>query len=365
MGISKYNILKTVDIYIIRKFLSTFILAISLIIIIVIIFDISENIDEFIEKKAPISEILFDYYLNFIPYFVNLFSALFTFIAVIFFTAKLSAQTEIVSILCNGVSFRRLLVPYLFSAVLIAILTFYLANFLIPITNANRLEFVKTYIKNRYHNSNRNIHMQIGSGTYAYVERYNVVNNIGYDFTLEKYSNGVLYYKLSASSISWDSIGEYWIFRNYYKRYMNGLNETLLHGVEMDTIINLSPKDFDKKTDDIELMNYWELRDFIETERLKGADVKYYEVEKHKRMAFPFACIVLTVIGVSVSSRKVRGGIGIHIAFGLAVAFAYILFLRVTETFAIYSNWSPMLAVWLPNIIFLIIGIVLVRLAPK
>ncbi len=358
--------MRLLDFYIMRKFLSTFLLAISLIIIIVIIFDISENVDDFVDKQAPLSEIIFVYYLNFIPYFANLFSALFTFIAVIFFTAKMAAQSEIIAILNSGVSFRRLLLPYMVSALLIACMSLYLANFLIPITNKNRLVFVNKYIKNKYNNTNRNIHMQIAPGTFAYVESYNVDIDMGYSFTLEKFNHDVLYYKLAANNIQWDSIRSCWRLQDYSIRLINGMQEKMISGATMDTVIPLKPADFYKKTDNIDLMKYGELTEFIEQEKLKGSEmVTFFEVEKHKRIAFPFASLVLTLIGVSVSSRKVRGGIGLHIAFGLSVTFAFILFQRITETFAIYSNWPPGLAVWLPNIIFGLFGLYLLRRAPK
>jgi len=366
MKLLKRNLIPILDLYIIRKFLSTFLLSISLIIIIVIIFDISENIDDFIDKEAPVSEIIFVYYLNFIPYFVNLFSALFTFIAVIFFTAKMASQSEIVAILGSGISFRRLLVPYIISSLIIALFSLYLANYLIPITNKNRLNFVNTYIKNKYHNTNRNIHMQIAPGTLIYVESYNVDLDMGHNFTMEKYREGVLYYKLAANSILWDSINSKWKMNEYSIRFINGMQEKLFSGSKMDTVINLKPGDFHKKTDNIDLMNFVQLKEFTESERLKGSDnVKYFDVERHKRIAFPFASIVLTIIAVAVSSRKVRGGIGLHIAFGLSATFVFILFQRITETFAIYSNWPPALAVWLPNIIFGVLGIYLIYKAPK
>lgn len=354
------------DLYIIRKFLSTFLLSISLLIIIVIVFDISENIEDFIDKDAPLSEIIFVYYLNFIPYFANLFSALFTFIAVIFFTAKMASNTEIIAILSSGISFRRLLVPYIVSSILIAILSLYLANYLIPYANKNRLTFVNTYIKNKYHNTNRNIHMQIAPGTFVYVESYNVDMDMGYNFTMEKFKDGELFYKLTSGNIAWDSIKEHWTLSNYFIHDIKGMEERVKRGDQMDTTIALTPADFHKKTDNIDLMNYHQLAEFIEQEKLKGSElVKYFEVEKHKRIAFPLASVILTLIGVSVSSRKVRGGIGRHIAFGLSITFLFILFQRITETFAIYSNWPPVLAVWLPNIIFGIFAIFLIYRAPK
>lgn len=358
--------MKKIDFYIIRKFLSTFFLSISLIIVIVIIFDISENVGDMIQSEAPLTAIIFDYYLNFIPYFVNLFSPLFTFIAVIYFTAKLASQTEIVAMLGSGISFNRLLRPYMITALFLTILSFYLANFLIPHTNRSLLNFKNTYIKNKYHNTNRNIHMQISPGTFIYVENYNVDVNMGTRFSMERFNNGILYYKMTAGNIVWDSTVSKWRINNYTVRLINGLEEKLYHGVKMDTTLNLTPADFYRKEDNLEIMNFSQLRRFIEDETLKGSEnIRFYEVEKHKRIAFPFSTFVLTIIAVSVSSRKVRGGIGLHIAFGMAVTFSYILFMRITETFATYGSLPPVVAVWIPNILFGLLGWYLLRKAPK
>lgn len=358
--------MKKIDIYIIKKFLGTFFYAISLLIIIVIIFDISEKIDDFIEKKAPLNEIIFSYYLNFIPYFINLFSYLFTFIAVIFFTSKMASNTEIVAILSSGISFRRFLIPYLISALFLAFMSFYLANFLIPVTNQKMLTFEKNFLKNPFHSSNINIHMQINPGTFIYLESYNNFDNIGYKFSIEKFNNEKLYFKLKSDRIIWDSISEKWKLKNFYIRTLNGMDEKIIKGKEIDTILNFKPADFTTDIEDIKTMNYTQLRNFINNEKMKGSEnIKEYEVEKHKRIAFPFATLVLTLIGVSLSSRKVRGGIGMHLGLGIAITFTFILFMQITTVFATFGGLSPLLAVWLPNIIFGIIGIYLLKIAPK
>lgn len=358
--------MKKIDLYIIRKFLGTFFLSMALIIVVVIIFDLSENIDDLIETKAPVTGIIFDYYLNFIPYFINLFSPLFTFIAVVFFTAQMASRSEIVAILSGGISFRRMLVPYIAAALFLAAMSFYLANFLIPLTNKNMLAFKSTYISNKYHNTNRNIHMQISPGTFIYVESYTVETNTGHNFTMEKFSNGAMFYKLNANRITYDSTTSRWTIRDYNLRLVNGMHEKLVSGKKLDTTLNLTPGDFYRKEDNMDVMNFSQLRKFIDEEKMKGSEnIRLYEVEKHKRIAFPFASIVLTVIGVSVSSRKVRGGIGLHIAFGMAITFSFVLFLRITETFATYGNMPPYLAVWIPNIVYGILGLYLIRIAPK
>jgi lipopolysaccharide export system permease protein len=358
--------LKTIDYYIIRKFLGTFFYAITLIILIVIIFDFSEKIDDFIEKKAPLDEIIFMYYLNFIPYFVNLFSPLFTFVAVIFFTSRLAFNTELVAILSSGISFKRLLVPYLISAVLLAVLSMYLSNYLIPNANQKRLDFEYTYVKNPQSFRDRNIHLQIRPGIYVFMETFNERTSTGTRFSLEKINEEGLYYKMMAERITWDSIPQSWTIRNYNVRTIDGLNETLHFGEELDTILPFSPQDFIQNLTEMETMNMSDLRAFIENERLKGSEnVKFFEVEKHRRMAFPFATIVLTVIGVALSSKKVKGGIGLHLGLGLGLSFAYILFMQVSTTFATNGNLHPFLSVWIPNLLFGILGAYLLKIAPK
>ncbi len=358
--------LKKLDWYIIRKFLGTFFYAITLIILIVIIFDLSEKIDNFIENKAPLNEILFVYYLNFIPYFINLFSPLFTFIAVIYFTSRLAFNTEIVAILSSGVSFKRLMLPYFISAVFLAFLSIYLSNVLIPNANRLRLDFENTYIRSQRQFRERNIHLQIRPGEFVYLESFNDRIGMGYKFALERIIDGELEFKLIADRAEWiDSTGT-WALRNYYIREINDLQESLTWGSRKDTLINLRPDDFIQNLRDMETMNFRELEAFIENERLKGSEnIRFYLVEKHRRIAFPFATLVLTLIGVSLSSRKVRGGIGLHLGMGLLLSFTFILFMQVSTTFATNGNLPAVLAVWIPNIVYAALGVYLLKTAPK
>ncbi|MGI6321425.1 MAG: LptF/LptG family permease [Bacteroidales bacterium] len=362
----KLNKVKIIDLYIIRKFLVTFFYAIALLITIVIIFDISENVQDFIEKQAPISEILFKYYLNFIPYFVNLFSPLFTFIAVIFFTSKLAGNTEIIAILSSGISYKRLMVPYIVASIFLAGLSFYLSNFLIPYTNQNMLDFKDTYISKRIRNRDRDIHIKIANDTFVYMESWDNERNIGTNFTYEKMSFDEMSYKIASQTVKWDTLELKWTLNNYAKRHANGLDEHIETGSSFDTTLNVTPIDFVFVKDEMETMNYWELRRHIKSEYDKGSDnVKFYEVEKHRRIAFPFATIILSVIGLSVASRKSRQGMGIHLLVGLLISFSFILFMQITTVFATYGNLSPLIAVWIPNLLFLIISIYLVYAAPK
>lgn len=359
--------MKIIDLYIIKKFLGTFVYAISLLIIVVIIFDISENLDEFLEHKAPFNEIIFSYYINFIPYFINLFIYLFTFISVIFFTSKLAGNTEIIAFLSSGISFYRFLRPYFISAVFLALVSFYLANFLIPQTNEKRRIFKDRYMENLKKTKDRHIHLQMVPGTFAYVDNFNVNSNVGTKFSLEKFKDHRLYYKLNAERLRWDSADNRWAIEDYYIRKIdeNGV-ETLIKGEKIDTTLALKPSDFYFYKEDFEEMNYWELNQRIAEERLKGSEkVKEYEVEQSKRFASPFATLVMTLIGVSLSSRKMRGGIGIHLGLGIGITFTYILFMQISTVFATLGTLSADLAAWIPNIIFFVIGLILLKYAPK
>lgn len=358
--------MRTVDLYIIKKFLGTFFYAISLLIMIVIIFDLSENIDNFISKDAPLNAIIFDYYFNFIPYFVNLFSYLFTFISVIYFTSRMAANTEIVAILSSGISYYRLLRPYFFSAIILAILSFYLANFLIPPTNQKRRMFTDVYISKLSKSKDTHIHLQINPGTFVYMESFNMKSKSGYRFTLEKFTGNKMDYKLTSDRILWDSTGSKWLIDNYTIRTIDGNTEKITKGARMDTVLNLSPSELVIKKEYYEEMTFAELRRFIEQERIKGSEeIVFYEMEKHNRIASPFATLVMTLIGVSLSSRKMRGGIGMHLGLGILLAFSYILFMRVTSVFATYGNLPPSVAAWIPNIVFTLIGLYLLKKAPK
>lgn len=358
--------LKIIDIYIIKKFLGTFFYAISLLILIVIIFDVSENIDSFIQKEAPLKAIIVDYYLNFIPYFINLFIYLFTFISVIFFTSKLAGNTEIIAILSSGVSFRRLLFPYMISAVLLAILSFYLGNFLIPKTNQVRRVFKNNYMENLTRDKSKNLHIQIEPGTFVFVESYNSKLHTGQKFSLEKFEDQDLTYKLMADRIFLDTVNNSWKLKNYYIRTLDSTGQTFRKGKEMDTTFSLQPEDLYKIKEEFEEMDYFELNAQIIAEKRKGSQAyKKFEVEKNKRTSGPVAIIILTVIGVSLSSRKVRGGIGMHLGVGIALTFSYILLMQISTVFSTFGNLSPLIASWIPNVIFTFIAIYLLIKAPK
>jgi lipopolysaccharide export system permease protein len=359
--------LSIIDRYIIRKFLGTFFYSISLLILIVIIFDLSEKIDDFLTKQAPLQAIIFDYYFNFIPFFINLFSSLFTFISVIFFTSRLAARTEIIAILGGGISFKRLLRPYMIAASFLVILTIYLANFLIPITNRQLREFEKKYYKNPQQNRDLNIHMQIDPGVFVYIEAWDKEKKQGTRFSLERFDERKLVYKLVADKIAWDTTANQWKLNNFFsKRLLANGNQKLETGTTKDTVMTLQPSDFMVDIEDIKTMNFNQLNEFISREKLKGSkNIRQYEVEKHKRFAFPISAIILTLIGVALSSRKIRGGIGMHLGLGIAITFSYILFMQISTQFAVFGTMTPVLAVWLPNILFGLLAVYLIRVAPK
>lgn len=358
--------MKTIDIYIIKKFLGTFFYAIGLLVVIVIIFDFSERIDEFLGNNAPAKEIIFSYYFNFIPYFVNLFAYLFTFISVIFFTSKLAMNTEVIAMLSSGISYWRFLRPYLVSSIFLAILSFVLANFIIPHTNKKLVAFENTYLKGTRTNRDVNIHIQVNRNTFIYLESYNALQLTGHRFSLEKIENKKLIYKLNSDRIKWDSISECWIADRWTSRSLEGHREIIERGTDKPVMIDIKPQDFITNKEDIKTMDLMELNQRIEEEQMKGTTmVINYEVEKHKRIANPFATLILTFIGVSISSRKVRGGIGLHLGVGITITFSYILFMQISTVFGTNSTLSPFWAAWMPNIFFGVMALIMIRVAPK
>ena len=358
---------KRLDAYIVSKFISTFFVALLLIIGIVIIFDISEKIDDFVEKEAPLGAIIFDYYINFIPYFMNMFSPLFVFITVIFFTSKMAADTEIVAILSCGISFHRMMVPYMFSATLIAILSLCLNLFIIPEANKTRLDFENQYIKERTKSVGRNVHYQIAPGEFVFAESFSSWNNTAYRFTLEEIRDHRLVSKLSAETAVYDTTKGVWKLKKYFIReYNEDLTDNIRSGKQIDTVLALSPKDFYLNEKTVETLTYSELNELIDTQRMRGdGNVKFALIEKNTRFALPFSAFILTIMGVALSSKKRRGGIGWNIGIGIALAFTYILFLRFSQMFVYTDTLPPSIALWLPNVVFAVIAGFLYRIAPK
>lgn len=357
--------MKTLDWYIFRKYLGTFFFSISLLIVIVIVFDVSENIDSFMKNEASFKEVVLHYYIPFVPYFINLFIYLFVFISVIFFTSKMAGHTEIIAILSSGVSFKRFLLPYIMAAILLSLGSFYLGNFLIPKTDGIRREFKNKYIERLTKSSGSNIHVQIEKDVYVYVGNFDIKKKIAYKFSIEKFEDNEMKYKLIADKATFDTVNGTWKISNYIERYLYP-EEKMSKGVMKDTTLVLRPRDLYNIKEEFEEMNLFEIHEHIRSLELKGSDNTLpYEIEMHKRIASPVAIVILTIIGAALSSRKVRGGMGLHLGIGIVITFSYILFMEFSRVFALSGVFSPFIAAWLPNIIFSIIGIYFLVKAPK
>ena len=359
--------LKKLDWYIMGRFILTFFVALLLIIGIVIIFDVSEKIDNFVANEAPLKAIIVDYYLNFIPYFMNMFSPLFVFITVIFFTSKMAQNSEIVAILSCGISFHRMMVPYILSAAIIALMSLGLNLFIIPQANETRQIFEQTYVKKLANLASSNVHYQISPGEFVFVESFSTWNNTAYKFTLERIENNRLVSKLSAETAVWDSTLCGWHLNKYFIRdYVDDTDDNIRSGKQLDTVINLTVGDFYMNKETVERLSQKRLLEMIHTQRMRGdANVMYAEIEQHNRWSLPFSAFILTIIGVSLSSKKRRGGIGWNIAIGIALSFSYILFMRFSQMFVYTATLPAYIAIWLPNLVFAIIAAVLYKVAPK
>lgn len=357
--------LKRLDTYIIGKFLGTFFFCMALIMAIVVVFDFNEKLDKFMNQDVSTHEIIFHYYLNFIPYFGARFSPLFIFISVIYFTSKLASDTEIIAILASGVSFKRLMRPYMMAAAFLALMTYGLNSFWIPIANKTRLAFEDKYIKKTTTDYTRHVQMEVEPGVIMYIDRYEKSSNTGYDFFLEKYEGKMLVSRLTANRIHEDST-YHWSLSEYMIRNFNGLNETITKGSTLDTSIQVKPEEFFIVKGWSEQLTTPELKAYLDRQALRGvANIKEYSVEYNRRFSFPFSAFILTLIGVSLASRKVRGGMGLHLGLGILISFAYIMFDTVSGSFAEGGELSPGLAVWLPNILFAFVGLYLYIKAPK
>lgn len=359
--------IRKMDLYIIKKFLGTYFFAIALIITIAVVFDVNEQIDKFVTNKAPVEAIIFDYYMNFIPYFSNLFSPLFVFIAVIFFTSKMAENSEIIAMMSTGMSFRRMLRPYMISAAIIAALTYGLGAYVIPKGNVTRLDFESKYKRKKKVEYVRNVQLEVDSGVIAYMERYENYNKTAYRFSLDKFEDKKLVSHLTARSATYDTTSVHkWTLKNYMIREMDGMRENIIKGDRLDTIIKMEPQDFLITKGMQQTMTSTELDEYITKQKRRGfANIKEFQIEYHQRIAMSFAAFILTIIGVSLSSRKVKGGMGLYLGIGLALSFSYILFQTISATFAVNGNTPPVLAVWIPNILYTFIAIYLYRKAPR
>ncbi len=362
--------LKRIDRYIIGKFLGTYIFLLLIIIAISVIFDINEKIDKITASHAPLKAIVMDYYLNFVPYFTNLFSPLFVFIAVIFFTSKLADGSEIIAMKSTGMSFRRLLRPYMISATIIAITTLLLGLYVIPKGNVARVNFENTYVKKRKITTAENIQLQVDKGVVAYLQHFDNETKSGYGFSLDKFKDKKLIAHLTAQNVQYDTLSAHkyrWTLRSVQIRTFNGMREKVSYHESLDSTITMEPADLVNTRNQQETMTSPELRRYITRQKERGAaGLQAFEVEYHKRFAMPFAAFILTIIGVSLSSEKRKGGgMGTSIGIGLALSFSYILFQTVSASFSVNGGWPPMLAAWIPNILFAFIAFALYKRTPQ
>ena len=366
--LNEHSPLSRLDRYIIGKFLGTYFFSIALIISIAVVFDINEHIDKYLSKNAPAIEII-KFYLNFIPYYANLFSQLFVFISVIFFTTKLAENSEIIAMMSTGVSFKRLMRPYMISAAVICVLTFVMGAYIIPRGNVERVKFENTYRRRYAVTYTSNVQLEVDTGVIAYLSRYEDNVKTGYDFTLDKFVNKKLVSHLQAAMIQYDTLSEepnHWIIKNYTERDLQGMREVITNGSRIDSVINMQPQDLLIQKGQQQTLTNPELEKYIERQKQRGfANIQAFEVEYWQRGASSFAAFILTAIGLSLSAKKRKNGMGIALGVGLLLSFAYIMFQTISATFAVKGNFPPMLAVWIPNIVFIFIAIYCYRHAPK
>lgn len=357
------------DLYIIKKFIGTYFFSILLIISIAIVFDINENLEKFAQYHPPLKAIIFDYYANFIPYYTNLFSPLFVFIAVIFFTSKMASNSEIIAILAAGVSFRRLMRPYMISCVMISLVSFILGAYVIPHGTVIRQNFETIYKNKKRNNAAENVQLQVERGVIAYIQHYDNLAKRGYGFCLDKFEDKKLVSHMTATEVQYDTIANnkyHWKAYNWKIRTLKGLKENITSGSVIDTVLHIEPADLVYSKGQQETLTSPQLKEYIQKQKDRGSgNVVQYEVEYHKRIAASLASFILTTIGLSLSSHKRKGGMGMYLGVGLALSFTYIMLQTVSATFSIKANLPPIVAAWIPNIIFAAIAYLCYRKAPN
>ena len=357
---------KILDSYLLKKMLGTVVFAITLLMTIVVVFDVSENIQRFMSHNIPAKEVIVGYYFNFIPYFINLFIPLFTFISVIWFTSKLSSRNEIISIFDNGISFNRMLVPYITGAVIIMLLSLFLANFVVPETNGKLNDFKYQYF-GRKSIAATYLHIKNSKNSYIFVERWEKMEEKGYNFTYEEFDQNAIRLKISAQTIDYNEEKKVWQLHRFTRRVITPDNEEIItRGEQLDTVLNILPRNLHQDAFVSETMSYKELRQFIKEEKLRGSSLlANYQIEQHKRLANPLGILIMTLLGVSVSCRKSTRGVGVHVFVGMGLAFSFIFLQQVSTVFSVSGGLPPVLGTWFPNIIFLIITIIMLRMTPK
>jgi lipopolysaccharide export system permease protein len=356
---------KKLDLYIIKKLLSTFVFVVVILVLIICVIDYTDKNDQFIKNEIP-GKTIWKYYMSFAPYFGALLTPITAFIASVFVTAKMAAQTEIIAILSSGVSFRRIMLPYFIAGLIIASLSFYLNGWVIPDANKFRVEFEMTYIKKPYQNLDRDIHFKIGTNDYVYLNRYNNHRHVGYTVTLERFDGLEMIEKINAQRIQWDSTKRKWQLLDWQKRTLMDSHELIEQGKVMDTVLNMRPSDFENKSKLETTLTMPELQDYIDLQMSRGADdVMVYRIERYIRYMQPFTVFILSFIALIVAARKSRRGTGFQIALGFFIAFVFIIFFVFAQAIAAAGTMNPMLAIWLPNICFACVGVILYNTIPR
>lgn len=357
--------MRIIDRYIIKKLLTTFIFVVLIIVAVVMVIDLTEKMDKFTKYELSTMEVL-SYYGDFIPFIAGLITPITTFIATVFVTAKLASHTEIIAILSGGTSFRRFLVPYLIGSSIIALVSFYFNGWVIPNSNKDRIAFEVKYIRSKHHFDDRNFHIQVGPNKYLYMESYNNNNNTGNRFTLEEVDGTRLVQKLSARRIVWNDETEKWTLHNWMIRKVHEDGEDIYSGIQKDTTLIIHPREFESDYRLYDGMTLPELKRYIREIESRGSEGREaYVVERLIRFTAPFSIIILTMIGVVVSARKARGGTGFQIALGFTLSFIYIIFFMMSRSIAEVNAIPPLLAVWIPNITFGLVGVLLYRTVPR
>ncbi len=359
--------MKLLDRYILKKFLISYVFAVLIIVLVIMVIDFVEKNDDFLKNQAPMRAILVKYYLNLAPYWANYISPLMIFISTVFFTAQLAAHTEVIAILSTGTSFRRLMYPYFVGSALVGIFSFAMVGWVLPKANKVRIEFENQYIKEKFYFANRDYHIAVAPNTYAYISSYNNATKTGYDFTIEKFDGNQLVEKLAANRISWVDTLNKWTIYSYKIRKL-GISKDIIYTSEIakDTLINLHPSDFESTHGIQETYTIPELRERIELIKTRGSEgIESYEIELYQRFVTPFAVMILSIMGLIVSARKARGGVGLQVAVGFVLAFVYILFYILSKGIAETGDLPALLAVWLPNIVFTVIAVVMYYTVPR
>jgi lipopolysaccharide export system permease protein len=357
---------KKIDWYIIRSFLGAFLLALGLFTIIIIIFDISEKIDEFVEKDVPLKEIIFGYYVNFVPFLLNQFSPIFVFISCVFFTSKLAERSEVVAILSSGVSYMRFLRPYLLTAAFLGVISYILSGWIIPEGDKLRMEFEFKYIRNQ-DDSKSNIKRQIQPGVIMSMQNFNLIDSFGYRLTLEKIENGRIVSRIFADKIQWNKERKIWTLDRFIeRRFLNDSTEMIIRQEHLDTQLKFDPAEFFRRIEDVQAFNMRELDEYIKLEQMRGTEnVFFYQTEKYRRYSGILSILVLTFIAVCVSSIKTRGGVGLHLGKGLIISFVYLFVIQFFHSYGSSGVMNPILAVTMPNVMFAFVGLYFYRVTQK